>query len=319
MDEFPRISRLPPYVFNIVNELKAAARAQGEDIIDFGMGNPDQPTPPHIVAKLLEVAQRKDSHRYSSSRGIPRLRRAICNWYQERFQVELNPETEAIVTIGSKEGLAHLALATLGPGDNVLVPNPAYPIHTYSVVIAGADVRHVPLVAHLDFFEELKKVRVFVLGTGEMATQVAKALVSGGAYPVIVSSHHYDRAQELARLMNGEALRYDEYEQRINEADILIASTHASRFLVESTQVKHWMKLRHQKPLFLVDIAVPRNIDPEIEKLDNVYLYNIDDLKGICDKNIYSRQTQVERCEGMVKGQTEFFMSWLFKEFGAAC
>ncbi len=168
-------------------------------------------------------------------------------------------------------------------------------------------------------FEELKKVRVFVLGTGEMATQVAKALVSGGAYPVIVSSHHYDRAQELARLMNGEALRYDEYEQRINEADILIASTHASRFLVESTQVKHWMKLRHQKPLFLVDIAVPRNIDPEIEKLDNVYLYNIDDLKGICDKNIYSRQTQVERCEGMVKGQTEFFMSWFFKEFGAAC
>ncbi len=157
MDEFPRISRLPPYVFNIVNELKAAARAQGEDIIDFGMGNPDQPTPPHIVAKLLEVAQRKDAHRYSSSRGIPRLRRAICNWYQERFQVELNPETEAIVTIGSKEGLAHLALATLGPGDNVLVPNPAYPIHTYSVVIAGADVRHVPLVAHLDFFEELKK------------------------------------------------------------------------------------------------------------------------------------------------------------------
>lgn len=157
MEQFHRISRLPPYVFNIVNELKAKARAAGEDIIDFGMGNPDQPTPQHIVDKLLESAQRPDTHRYSVSKGIPRLRRAICNWYKTRFDVDLNPETEAIVTIGSKEGLAHLALATLGPGDVVLVPNPAYPIHPYGVVIAGADVRHVPLIPNVDFFEELRK------------------------------------------------------------------------------------------------------------------------------------------------------------------
>jgi alanine-synthesizing transaminase len=156
-DDFPRIKRLPPYVFNIVNELKAAARARGEDIIDFGMGNPDQPTPQHIVDKLVEVAQRPDTHRYSLSRGIPRLRRAICNWYQQRFDVALDPETETIVTIGSKEGLAHLALATVGPGDAVLVPNPAYPIHPYGFIIAGADIRHVPLVPHIDFFEELEK------------------------------------------------------------------------------------------------------------------------------------------------------------------
>ena len=157
MEEFQRISRLPPYVFNIVNELKAEARARGEDIIDFGMGNPDQPTPPHIVSKLVEAASRSDTHRYSVSKGIPRLRKAICDWYQRRFQVELNPETEAIVTIGSKEGLAHLALATVGPGDAVLVPNPAYPIHPYGMVIAGADIRHVPLVPGTDFFSELEK------------------------------------------------------------------------------------------------------------------------------------------------------------------
>ncbi len=157
IDDFPRIKRLPPYVFNIVNDLKAAARARGEDIIDFGMGNPDQPTPQHIVDKLIEVAQRPDTHRYSLSRGIPRLRRAICNWYKGRFEVELDPETEAIVTIGSKEGLAHLALATVGPGDAVLVPSPAYPIHPYGFIIAGADIRHVPLVPGVDFFEELEK------------------------------------------------------------------------------------------------------------------------------------------------------------------
>ncbi|MFP3875014.1 MAG: alanine transaminase [Thiohalophilus sp.] len=157
IDDFPRIKRLPPYVFNIVGELKAAARARGEDIIDFGMGNPDQPTPQHIVDKLVEVAQRPDTHRYSLSRGVPRLRRAICRWYQQRFDVELDPDTEAIVTIGSKEGLAHLALATVGPGDAVLVPNPAYPIHPYGFIIAGADIRHVPLVPGIDFFEELEK------------------------------------------------------------------------------------------------------------------------------------------------------------------
>lgn len=157
MEEFQRIGRLPPYVFNIVNELKAKARAEGEDIIDFGMGNPDQPTPKHIVDKMVEATLRQDTHRYSMSKGIPRLRRAICNWYKTRFNVDLDQETEAIVTIGSKEGLAHLALATLGPGDVVLVPNPAYPIHPYGVVIAGADVRHVPLVPGVDFFAELEK------------------------------------------------------------------------------------------------------------------------------------------------------------------
>lgn len=156
-NEFPRIQRLPPYVFNIVNELKAKARSRGEDIIDFGMGNPDRPTPPHIVEKLVEAARRGDTHRYSVSRGIPRLRRAICNWYLDRFGVELDPNSEAIVTIGSKEGLAHLALATLGPGDAVLVPNPAYPIHPYGCVIAGADIRHVPMTPNVDFFHELDK------------------------------------------------------------------------------------------------------------------------------------------------------------------
>ncbi len=155
--DFQRIKRLPPYVFNIVNELKAAARARGEDIVDFGMGNPDLPTPPHIVEKLVEAARRPDTHRYSMSRGIPRLRRAMTRWYKTRYDVDLDPETEAIVTIGSKEGLAHLALATLGPGDAVLVPNPAYPIHPYGIVIAGADIRHVPLVEDGDFFSELEK------------------------------------------------------------------------------------------------------------------------------------------------------------------
>jgi alanine-synthesizing transaminase len=156
-DEFRRIKRLPPYVFNIVNDLKAKARARGEDIIDFGMGNPDQPTPRHIVDKLVEAAQRGDTHRYSMSKGIPRLRRAITGWYKNTYDVDLDPETEAIVTIGSKEGLAHLALATLGPGDAVLVPNPAYPIHPYGCVIAGADIRHVPLTPDRNFFEELER------------------------------------------------------------------------------------------------------------------------------------------------------------------
>jgi len=156
-DEFPRIKRLPPYVFNIVGELKAKARARGEDIIDFGMGNPDQPTPRHIVAKLVEAAQRDDTHRYSVSRGVPRLRRAIARWYKSRYAVDLDQDSEAIVTIGSKEGLAHLALATMGPGDVALVPNPSYPIHPYGFVIAGADIRHVPLIPGVDFFAELEK------------------------------------------------------------------------------------------------------------------------------------------------------------------
>ncbi len=156
-EDFQRIKRLPPYVFNIVNSLKAEARARGEDIIDFGMGNPDQPTPKHIVDKMVEATQRNDTHRYSLSRGIPRLRKAICNWYKRSYDVDLDPETEAIVTIGSKEGLAHLALATVGPGDAVLVPNPSYPIHPYGFVIAGADIRHVPMTPDVDFFSELEK------------------------------------------------------------------------------------------------------------------------------------------------------------------
>ena len=157
MEEFPRIKRLPPYVFNVTGELKLAARRRGEDVIDFSMGNPDQPTPRHIVEKLLETVQRPDTHRYSVSKGIPRLRRAICNWYKARYGVELDPDSEAIVTIGSKEGIAHLALATLDTGDIVLVPNPSYPIHIYGPVIAGADIRHVPMHAGVDFFEALDR------------------------------------------------------------------------------------------------------------------------------------------------------------------
>jgi alanine-synthesizing transaminase len=157
MEEFPRIKRLPPYVFNVTGELKLEARRRGEDVIDFSMGNPDQPTPRHIVDKLIETVQRPDTHRYSVSKGIPRLRRAICNWYKARYDVELDPDAEAIVTIGSKEGIAHLALATLDTGDIVLVPNPSYPIHIYGPVIAGADIRHVPMHSGVDFFESLER------------------------------------------------------------------------------------------------------------------------------------------------------------------
>jgi alanine-synthesizing transaminase len=157
MEQFPRIKRLPPYVFNITAELKAAARKRGEDVIDFGMGNPDQPTPRHIVDKLIETVQRADTHRYSVSKGIFRLRKAICNWYKGRYHVELDPDREAIVTIGSKEGIAHLALATLDDGDIVLVPNPSYPIHIYGPVISGADIRHVRMLPGVDFFEELER------------------------------------------------------------------------------------------------------------------------------------------------------------------
>ena len=157
MEEFPRIKRLPPYVFNVTGELKLAARRRGEDVIDFSMGNPDGPTPRHIVDKLVESIQRPDTHGYSVSKGIHRLRKAICNWYQSRYNVELDPDSEAIVTIGSKEGIAHLALATLERGDVVLVPNPSYPIHIYGPVIAGADIRHVPMNPNVDFFDELEK------------------------------------------------------------------------------------------------------------------------------------------------------------------
>ena len=157
MEEFARIKRLPPYVFNVTGELKLAARRRGEDVIDFSMGNPDQPTPRHIVEKLIESVQRPDTHGYSVSKGIVRLRRAICNWYKTRYSVELDPDSEAIVTIGSKEGIAHLALATLDTGDIVLVPNPSYPIHIYGPVISGADIRHIPMTQGADFFESLER------------------------------------------------------------------------------------------------------------------------------------------------------------------
>jgi len=157
MEEFARIKRLPPYVFNVTGELKLAARRRGEDVIDFSMGNPDQPTPRHIVEKLIESVQRPDTHGYSVSKGIVRLRRAICNWYKVRYRVELDPDSEAIVTIGSKEGIAHLALATLDTGDIVLVPNPSYPIHIYGPVISGADIRHIPMTQGADFFESLER------------------------------------------------------------------------------------------------------------------------------------------------------------------
>src|SRR3954466_5364286 len=157
MREFSRIKRLPPYVFNITNELKMNARRRGEDIIDLSMGNPDGPTPKHIVDKLVEAAQRQDTHGYSVSKGIPRLRRAISTWYQRRYGVEFDPDSEAIVTIGSKEGLAHLMLACLERGDTVLVPNPSYPIHIYGAIIAGADIRSVRMTPGVDFFEELER------------------------------------------------------------------------------------------------------------------------------------------------------------------
>jgi alanine-synthesizing transaminase len=154
---FARIDRLPPYVFNVTAELKLAARRRGEDIIDMSMGNPDGATPAHIVAKLMDVAQRTDTHGYSTSKGIPRLRRAISHWYRDRYGVAIDPESEAIVTIGSKEGLAHLMLATLDRGDTVLVPNPSYPIHIYGAVIAGADIRSVPIAPDIDFFAEVER------------------------------------------------------------------------------------------------------------------------------------------------------------------
>ena len=157
MRKFSRIERLPPYVFNITAELKMAARRRGEDIIDMSMGNPDGATPPHIVEKMIEVAERPTTHGYSVSKGIPRLRKAITDWYARRYQVTFDPDAEAIVTIGSKEGLAHLMLATLDAGDTVLVPNPSYPIHIYGAVIAGANIRSVRMTPGIDFFEELER------------------------------------------------------------------------------------------------------------------------------------------------------------------
>ena len=156
MEEFHRIKRLPPYIFAIVDDLKMKARRRGDDIIDLGMGNPDLATPPHIVEKLIEAVKNPRNHRYSASRGIYKLRAAIAAWYGKNYGVEVDPDSETIVTIGAKEGIAHLALATLGPGDVVFVPTPAYPIHPYSVIIAGGDLRSIPLIKGRDFFEDLQ-------------------------------------------------------------------------------------------------------------------------------------------------------------------
>ncbi len=157
VEDFSRLKRLPAYVFNITGELKSAARQRGEDIIDFGMGNPDGATPQHIVDKMIEAARKPETHRYSLSRGIPRLRKAICNWYQRRYDIALDPDTEAIVTIGSKEGIAHLCLATLDQGDVVVVPNPSYPIHIYGPVIAGANIHSVAIHDTEAFLAELER------------------------------------------------------------------------------------------------------------------------------------------------------------------
>lgn len=155
MDEFRRMNRLPPYVFATVDALKMELRRRGEDIIDMGMGNPDLATPKHIVDKLREATLKSHNHRYSASRGITRLRKAICDWYSRRFQVELDPESEAIVTIGAKEGISHLVLATTSPGDVVFAPDPTYPIHPFSVIIAGGDLRSIPISQDRNFFEDL--------------------------------------------------------------------------------------------------------------------------------------------------------------------
>jgi alanine-synthesizing transaminase len=155
MQDFRRMNRLPPYVFASVNRIKMDARHRGEDIIDLGMGNPDIPTPKHIVDKLIEAAQKGQNHRYSASMGITKLRHAICDWYKRRYDVDLDPDEEAIATIGAKEGLSHLVLATISPGDVVFSPNPTYPIHPYSVIIAGGDLRSIPIGPGRDFFEDL--------------------------------------------------------------------------------------------------------------------------------------------------------------------
>jgi alanine-synthesizing transaminase len=198
MHEFSRIKRLPPYVFNITNELKMAARRRGDDIIDLSMGNPDGPTPKHIVDKLVEAAQRQDTHGYSVSKGIPRLRRAICDWYKRRYAVELDMDSEAIVTIGSKEGLAHLMLATLERGDTVLVPNPSYPIHIYGAIIAGADIRSVRMTPGVDFFAELERA------IGELFPKPKMLIIGFPSNPtaMCVELDFFERVVALARQHN---------------------------------------------------------------------------------------------------------------------
>ena len=155
--DFHKLRRLPPYVFSEVNDLKQSARSRGEDIIDLGMGNPDLPTPPQVIEKITETAQNPRTHRYSASRGVPNLRSAICEWYERLFGVKLDPDREALAVIGSKEGLAHFVLMTIGPGDVVLCPDPSYPIHSYSVTIAGGDLQKVPMEPEADFFERMER------------------------------------------------------------------------------------------------------------------------------------------------------------------
>lgn len=162
-DEFYRIKRLPPYVIAEVNAMRAAARARGEDIIDLGMGNPDLPPPPHVIAKLAEVAAKPDAHGYSASKGIPGLRKAQANYYGRRFGVDLDPETEIVVTLGSKEGLASLATAITAPGDCILAPNPSYPIHTFGFIIAGATIRSVPTTPDEHYFASLERAMAFTV------------------------------------------------------------------------------------------------------------------------------------------------------------
>jgi alanine-synthesizing transaminase len=196
--EFSRIKRLPPYVFNITAELKMAARRRGEDIIDMSMGDPDGSTPQHIVDKLVEAATKPTTHGYSVSKGIPRLRKAIADWYKRRFEVDIDPETEAIVTIGSKEGLAHMMLATLDRGDVVLVPNPSYPIHIYGAVIAGAETRSVRMTPGVDFLAELQaavessnpKPKMMILGFPSNPTAMC------------VDLPFFERVIEIARAHN---------------------------------------------------------------------------------------------------------------------
>jgi alanine-synthesizing transaminase len=195
MDDFYRIKRLPPYVFAIVNDLKTKARAQGEDIIDLGMGNPDLGTPKHIVAKLIEAASNPKNHRYSASRGITRLRVAMTKWYTDRYGVTLDADSEVIATIGAKEGIAHLALAVLQPGDGVLVPNPTYPIHSYSVVIADGDLRSVPLTPDGDFFARLEE-------TAKLSWPKAKMLILSFPHnptTMCVDRAFFERVVEFAR------------------------------------------------------------------------------------------------------------------------
>ncbi|HSB04073.1 MAG TPA: alanine transaminase [Thermodesulfobacteriota bacterium] len=193
--EFHRMMRLPPYIFGIVNQLKIEARRKGEDIIDLGMGNPDLATPRHIVNKMVEAVKNPRNHRYSASKGIYKLRKAITDWYQRRFDVELDPETESVVTIGAKEGLGHLVLATLGPGDVVLVPNPTYPIHAYSVIIAGGDLRSVPLTGEEDFFHRL------LIATKETWPQPKMLIVSFPNNPTtrVVDLDFFERLVDFAK------------------------------------------------------------------------------------------------------------------------